>query len=83
MDDMKAKGRERKASGERHGTKVKPHTVRRGSNHGMSKLNEQKVKEIRFKYASGRLQQELADEYNVVQTIISRVVRRETWAHVP
>jgi hypothetical protein len=63
----------------------------RGSRHGEAKLTEQQVAEIRLRYGppTGRgkkgpkiSQQKLADEYGVHQTIISDIVRGETWQPV-
>ena len=49
-----------------------------------SKITEQDVKEIRRLYASGQYtQSELAVTYGVGQTLISRVVLRRIWRHVP
>ena len=46
--------------------------------HGRTRrtLSEQDYKQIRKKYASGWLQRELADEFTVAQTTISRVIVR-------
>ncbi len=60
----------------RHGT------VRRGSNHGFSKLTEEKVIEIRSRRASGESASELANEFNVHVRTISRVYTRRIWTHV-
>jgi hypothetical protein len=68
----------------------------RGSRHGVAKLTEEQVAEIRQRYgpATGRRQkgipmpkhpvsqQQLADEYGVHQSIISDIVRHEYWQHV-
>ena len=49
----------------------------------ITKLNEDKVREIRAKYASGHYsQRQLAAEYGITQCNIGRVVRREHWRHV-
>lgn len=47
----------------------------RGSGHANAKLSPQQVSEIRVRYGTGRISQEvLAAEYNVHQTVISAVV---------
>ena len=55
----------------------------RGSRHPEALLNEEKVKEIRIRYALGSAtQKELAREYGVAPSAISMVVRRKSWRHV-
>lgn len=54
-----------------------------GERMGLAKLTDDKVREIRTRYAAGGVsQQALALEYGVNQTKISDVVRRRTWKHV-
>jgi hypothetical protein len=54
-----------------------------GERHGNSKLNEEKVREIRRRYAVEAVSQmDLAHAYGVNQTIISDVLRRVSWKHV-
>jgi IS30 family transposase len=46
-------------------------------------LSENDVRDIRRVHSTGVVSQgELAEQYNVAQTTISAIVRRETWAHV-
>jgi hypothetical protein len=81
MRDMVNKNRQ--AAGDRHGFRVNPGAAARGERVSIAKLTTAQVVEIRARYAAGGIsQQALADEYGVYQTIISRVIRRETWAHV-
>lgn len=54
----------------------------RGVENPMSKLSDKDVVEIRKRCAAGEAQQRIADEYQVGQMTISRIVRQETWAHV-
>lgn len=55
----------------------------RGVAHYDAKLNDEKVREIRARYAAGGVtQQELADRYGVSQHAIALVTRRKTWKHV-
>jgi hypothetical protein len=55
----------------------------KGTDHGMSKLTEEEVLEIRRRYADGGVtQRSLAAEYGVHRGTISRVVHREIWAHL-
>lgn len=57
-----------------------------GERAGLAKLTENQVKKIRRRYVRNSRgpnnQQGLAQLFDVAQTIISRVVRRETWRHV-
>jgi hypothetical protein len=54
----------------------------RGERSGVSKLTEEKVREIRRLYASGLSQEAIAIQVGMCQKAISNVVRRKTWAHV-
>jgi hypothetical protein len=68
MDDMRAKGRDLKARGERS---------------GRSRLTEENVRDIRERFAAGFIRQKhLASEYNVTATSIRAIVRRKTWTHI-
>lgn len=54
-----------------------------GARNGQSKLSDEKVREIREKYAAGGLTQaELAVQYGVHRTAISKIVTRNDWKHV-
>lgn len=58
--------------------------ILRGEQSPRAKLTEAAVRKIRTLYATGAIsQQTLADLHGVDQTIISDVVRRVTWKHVP
>lgn len=54
----------------------------RGSEHPASELTEEKVRQIRAKYAQKFLQRELAEEFGVSVPTISLVVNRKIWRHV-
>ena len=55
----------------------------RGENHGRSKLTETQVREIRIKYANGGVTyQQLALEYEVNHTTISKIIHRKCWKHI-
>lgn len=54
-----------------------------GTRNHNAKLNEEKVREIRARYASGGVyMRELAAEFGVHSMTINCVVRRVTWRHV-
>lgn len=55
-----------------------------GENHGMSKLTDELVLEIREKYKpNGEYSSyKLAEEYNVSRVLINKVVRKKIWSHV-
>jgi len=53
----------------------------RGSTHGLSKLTEVQVLEIRAKYPSWT-QEELAAQYGVTTMCVSYIVHRKTWTHI-
>lgn len=57
--------------------------VNRGEKNGRAKLTEDEVVNIRAYYHAGRTQQSLATEYGVSKMLISLIVRRKKWAHVP
>jgi hypothetical protein len=55
----------------------------RGVGNGRALLTEDDVRAIRARYAAGGVSQwNLAFEYGVTQTAITRLILRKTWAHV-
>jgi hypothetical protein len=55
-----------------------------GESHGLTTLTEKEVAEIRARYSTeGLSQRELGELFGVTQTTVGRIVRRETWAHLP
>ena len=55
-----------------------------GESHSSAKLSKAQVLEIRARYATGGdTHSSLTQEYDVSQSQISRIVRRESWAHIP
>ena len=67
MRDMIAKGRARYAY---------------GIHHGRSKMNPEKVLEIRKKHEAGMMIKDLCTEYGMSRTGIHKIVYRITWKHV-
>lgn len=98
-NDRDSKGRGNPPSGDRHGSKTRPESIPfgdrngtrthpechpRGEGHIFAKLSDDKVREIRKRYAAGGVKQrDMAEEFGVVISIISRVVTRTIWTHVP
>jgi hypothetical protein len=54
----------------------------RGEDHPDAKLTEEKVREIRKRYAAGETQVTLAAEFDVLQGTVSKIVLRRTWKEV-
>jgi len=73
---MEARG---KATGDRHNSKTKPWTVRRGENHGKARLSVSAVRLIRDDKRSAR---EIADQYGVTPQAITLIQKRINWRHV-
>ncbi len=84
--DRVEKGRSAKggaAKGEKHWSKTHPERIARGEKHGRAVLAEEEVRAIRSRYQTGVITQyRLAEEFGVRKGTISRVLRRESWAHV-
>lgn len=55
---------------------------RKGSNHGMAKLNEDKVKEIKRLLSNGSTMYAVAKAYNVTFGTIRNIKNDKTWTHV-
>ncbi|MEO5367379.1 MAG: GIY-YIG nuclease family protein [Magnetococcus sp. WYHC-3] len=70
--------------GKRHSKehKIKISEKLRGENSYLSKLTEEKVREIFLKRREGYSYKKLAEEYGVDMTNISCIIRRKTWKHV-
>lgn len=54
-----------------------------GEANGAARLNPEKVVAIRAARARGRSLYRIADDFGVSRMTISKVVKRETWQHVP
>lgn len=54
-----------------------------GERHPMAKLTDDKVREIRTKYAAGGIcQRELAEQYGVSTSMIGLITIRKNWIHI-
>lgn len=66
-----------------HAVKTKLRIANYGSAHGISKLTEANILEIRAKYIPRQYTLlSLANEYNVSFQTISEIVNRQTWKHI-
>ena len=74
--------RDRNAKGDRHGARLRPETVRRGTSNAASRLTDESVRAIRTRYAAGETQTALAADFHVSQPLISQVIRRKIWTHL-
>lgn len=55
----------------------------KGEAAGRAKLSDNDVLNIRHRYANEKIsQQKLADEFNVSQNLISKIVLRQIWTHI-
>ncbi len=55
----------------------------RGENNYGSRNTEKDIKEIREKYRTGKyLQKELADEYGISESHISKIISKKKWKHI-
>jgi hypothetical protein len=73
---------ERVPRGRRHGSQTHPERVPRGADHGRAKLTEADVKFIRANWPR-MLQRELAERFGITQCVVSQIVTRRNWKHVP
>lgn len=75
---------ETRPRGERHGRYTHPETTARGERNGWARFTADEILAIRRAYAAGDIYQyELAEQYGTAQSVISSIVRRAVWAHLP
>lgn len=81
--DMFTRGRGVRQCGDMNFARRHPELVKRGEKNGLALLTDQKVREIRTRYATGReTLKQLAPHFGVTFHCIWRVVKRKSWAHV-
>jgi hypothetical protein len=73
---------ERRATGDRHGSRRHPEMVARGERQGLAKLTAESVRNIRAAVAGGQTISAVARAAGVDRRTIRSVVTRRTWAHV-
>ena len=54
----------------------------RGSRHGMSKLTEEQVREIKGKISLGWRDSYVADQYGISRRLVNMIANGKRWAHV-
>ena len=81
--DMHEKGRANKASGLKNGAHIHPERLPRGERNGRSKISGDIVLAIRSMRDSGSMGIEIAKRFNVSPATVSKIIRRESWAHIP
>lgn len=74
--------RGRIATGDRHGSKTVPGCMKRGSNHGMARLNEEQVKTIRDLASNGETQIAIAQCFGVARGTVAAIVNMRTWRFI-
>lgn len=79
--DRDAKGRT--ARGKATGAYTHPERAPRGSRHGRAKLTDADIPVIRRLCDDGWTQVALAARYGVSQRVVSGIVRRVAWRHIP
>jgi hypothetical protein len=63
--------------------KYRDGTMARGERQGNAKITAEIVRAIRAGWEAGRSQPELAQEFDISQPHASRIILRQSWAHVP
>lgn len=62
--------------------KVSKERQSRGKDNGMAKLTDADVRTIRRLYEAGMAQRTIAEQFGIIQSNVSAIVRRRTWKHV-
>lgn len=75
--------KERNRIGKHFEAYYQAHEPHHGERHGMAKLTERQVREIRQEYAEGNIMQTgLGRRYGIDQSTVSSIVRRKNWRHI-
>lgn len=56
--------------------------IKRGVDHGSSKLNNDQVQEIKTKRSNGVMLKTIAKEYNISASTVSKIARGDAWKHI-
>jgi hypothetical protein len=68
--------------GERNARHTHPETTARGEAHGNARWTADDIRAIRAAFAAGESQGSIANRFDTAQAVVSRIVRRTSWAHV-
>jgi hypothetical protein len=79
--DRNAKGRQ--SRGDFHYSRVRPERMARGEARGVGKLTEDNVCSILELHNQGCTGRKLAREFHVSKSMISAIITRKKWSHVP
>lgn len=71
------------ASGDRHGSKLHPESVVRGTRQGLTRLSDDDVKEIRRLFDEGHPQRAIARAFGLGKSTVAHIGHRRTWTHIP
>lgn len=83
VQDMLDRKRHRVLSGDEHPWRKRPELVRRGEAQTQVGLTDERVMEIRRKHWDGVAMSQLARDYGLSNGGIRKIVRGETWTHLP
>lgn len=68
--------------GDKHHSRRHPELIPRGERSGQAKLTDDGVRQIRIWLSEGLTQREVADRAGISQSVISKISKRQSWAHV-
>lgn len=87
MKDMASKGRARPyrggVFGDRNGTRTKPESRPRGEAHPRAVLTESQVLELRRLHREGVRQIDLGRRFGLSRDVVSKIINRRSWKHLP
>ena len=82
--DKLLRGRVYRPVGDKNPSRSHPETQVRGEASPNAKLTTESVKQIRIMYATGKYRLvDIASQFGVSFSTIGRIVKRETWKHLP
>ena len=81
QNSQDAKERGLLATGDRNGSRLHPELLKRGSEHGMSKLTEAIVEAIRSACALGETDEIIAARHEISPSLVAQIVTGAIWKH--
>lgn len=73
---------ERRATGDRHGSKTHPESTQKGVKHWNTKITEDNVRVIRSRCEAGEYHRVVAKDYGLSRQTIGDIASRKKWSHV-